>query len=103
RSISSAPNPPHFRYTTLFRSTSAPVLSDKRSAALPHIGRAIANTEIYLLDEGLRPVPPGAPGEIHIGGAGLARGYRSRPDLTGRSEEHTSELQSRVELVCRLL
>ncbi|PYT21859.1 MAG: non-ribosomal peptide synthetase, partial [Acidobacteria bacterium] len=63
--------------------TSAPVLSDKRSAALPHIGRAIANTEIYLLDEGLRPVPPGAPGEIHIGGAGLARGYRSRPDLTG--------------------
>jgi amino acid adenylation domain-containing protein len=63
--------------------TSAPVVSDKRSAAQPHIGRAIANTEIYLLDEGLHPVPPGTPGEIHVGGAGLARGYRNRPDLTG--------------------
>jgi acyl carrier protein len=63
--------------------TSAPVLPDKRPAALPHIGRAIANTEIYLLDERLHPVPPGTLGEIHIGGAGLARGYRNRPDLTG--------------------
>ncbi len=62
--------------------TSAPVLSDKRSNAMPHIGRAIANTEIYILDENLHPAPPGTPGEIYIGGAGVARGYRNRPDLT---------------------
>ncbi|HLO02368.1 MAG TPA: amino acid adenylation domain-containing protein, partial [Symbiobacteriaceae bacterium] len=50
----------------------------------PAIGRPIANTQVFLLDNQLRQVPIGVPGEIHIAGAGLALGYWRRPDLTDR-------------------
>ena len=56
--------------------------ADPRSAGAPAIGRPLPGTRVWLLDRRLQPVPAGVPGELFLGGAGLARGYLGRPDLT---------------------
>ncbi|MEV7940334.1 amino acid adenylation domain-containing protein, partial [Kitasatospora sp. NPDC088264] len=67
--------------TTIW-STAGPVTD---GAGAPPIGGPIANTQVYVLDDHLRLVPPGAVGELYLAGEGLARGYSGRPGL---SAEH---------------
>jgi amino acid adenylation domain-containing protein len=64
--------------TTIW-STLSPVQSGDEPI---NIGRPIANTQVYILDANLMPVPVGVPGDLYIGGAGIARGYYHRPELT---------------------
>ncbi|WP_244547413.1 amino acid adenylation domain-containing protein, partial [Bradyrhizobium sp. Gha] len=80
---------PNARLINQYGSTEISVISEHHLAAdpscwpeMPHVGRPIANTRVYLLDGQGVPVPFGAVGELYIGGAGVARGYLNRPELT---------------------
>ncbi|MFC9325574.1 amino acid adenylation domain-containing protein [Kitasatospora sp. NPDC057015] len=57
---------------------------ERRPGEAPPIGRALPGRELHVLDERMRPVPEGEPGELYVGGQGLARGYWGLPDLTER-------------------
>lgn len=53
--------------------------------AVESIGRPLANTRIYILDDKMQPVPPGISGDLYIGGDGVARGYLDHPELSAQS------------------
>ncbi len=84
---------PHVQFTNLYGPTETTVASthytvpacpDNPRDAVP-IGRACGGETVHVLDESLRPVPPGTPGEIVIGGAGVSPGYWRNPEATARA------------------
>jgi amino acid adenylation domain-containing protein len=75
------------RFVIGYGPTEATVICTAADVAAPvtlplPIGRPVANAAVFVLDGYLRPVPVGVPGEVYIGGAGIARGYVNRPELT---------------------
>ncbi|MGY3610257.1 MULTISPECIES: non-ribosomal peptide synthetase [unclassified Bradyrhizobium] len=97
---------PRTRLINQYGPTETHVVTEYRLAAdpscwpqLPPIGRPIANTRVYLLDDHGAPVPFGAVGELYIGGAGVARGYLNRPELTAErfvADPFSSEAGARM-------
>ncbi|WP_405959453.1 amino acid adenylation domain-containing protein [Streptomyces sp. NBC_00024] len=91
---------------TVWASVHAVSAQDARGSRVP-IGRPIPNARIHLLDKALNPVPPGVPGELYIGGAGVVRGYVNRPAMTAGSflpdpfsEEPGARLYRTGDLAC---
>jgi amino acid adenylation domain-containing protein len=74
------------RFFNLYGPTEATVWTTwaecEAGAGRPTIGRPVSNTQVYVLDTGMRPAPLGVSGELYIGGVSLARGYLNRPELT---------------------
>jgi amino acid adenylation domain-containing protein/non-ribosomal peptide synthase protein (TIGR01720 family) len=66
---------------TSFCKVSAEILDASRETSVP-IGRPIANSSVYIVDDAMNPVPVGVPGEICFSGPGVARGYLNKPELT---------------------
>lgn len=66
--------------TTIWSTTHLLQQEERGTSVL--IGRPIANTQIYILDQDFQPVPSGIPGELYIGGHGVTRGYLRRPEVT---------------------
>jgi amino acid adenylation domain-containing protein len=64
--------------------TSGEIHPQGKSENVPAIGRPVDNVEIHIVDEQLKPVPDGTPGELVIGGAGVGRGYLNLPELTAQ-------------------
>ncbi|MET0396030.1 MAG: amino acid adenylation domain-containing protein, partial [Longimicrobiaceae bacterium] len=77
---------PGRRFLNLYGPTEATIWSTtaacRAGGGTPPIGRPVANTAAYVLDGAREPVPVGVPGELYVGGAGVARGYGGRPELT---------------------
>ncbi|NPC83010.1 non-ribosomal peptide synthase/polyketide synthase, partial [Pyxidicoccus fallax] len=79
---------PHVRLSNNYGPTETTIdatwwwVQDVLAGPATSIGRPVANTRAYVLDAGMRPVPTGVPGELYLGGVGLAHGYLNRPHLT---------------------
>jgi amino acid adenylation domain-containing protein len=89
--------------------TSGRILPGEKAGILPTIGRPIDNTQVFILNEHLRQVPVGVPGELYIGGAGLAQGYLNRPELTSEkfiphpfSDDPQARLYKTGDMACYL-